>query len=183
MHDQLPAPPLPSVGFLLLDTSMNLIVANRTAVEILFYPQRLDGAKSFRAILRSKIRSLLVAQPTSSDSLFVDELRSGRRLYFCRSFSVDRPAKGREQAKLAVLLERGPSRSSPALQAASERFHLTGREHEVLRHLLQGLTSKEIADRMNISPNTVKAFLRLIMVKMGVSTRSGIVGKAMSSSP
>jgi DNA-binding CsgD family transcriptional regulator len=43
--------------------------------------------------------------------------------------------------------------------------------------LLQGLTSKEIAQRMGISPNTVKAFLRLVMVKMGVSTRSGIVGK------
>ena len=43
--------------------------------------------------------------------------------------------------------------------------------------LLQGLTSKEIAVRMGISPNTVKAFLRLVMVKMGVSTRSGIVGR------
>jgi DNA-binding CsgD family transcriptional regulator len=40
-----------------------------------------------------------------------------------------------------------------------------------------GLTSKEVATRMNISPNTVTAFLRLIMVKMGVTTRSGIVGK------
>jgi DNA-binding CsgD family transcriptional regulator len=67
------------------------------------------------------------------------------------------------------------------LQAASERFHLTDREEEVLQFLLEGLTSKEIADRMAISPNTVKAFLRLIMIKMGVSTRSGIVGKAMTS--
>jgi DNA-binding CsgD family transcriptional regulator len=30
---------------------------------------------------------------------------------------------------------------------------------------------------MNISPNTVKAFFRLVMTKMSVSTRSGIVGK------
>ena len=28
-----------------------------------------------------------------------------------------------------------------------------------------------------ISPNTVKALLRVVMIKMGVSTRSGIVGK------
>jgi len=46
-----------------------------------------------------------------------------------------------------------------------------------VEYLLQGLTSKEIAARMNISPNTVKAFLRLVMVKMKVSTRSGIAGK------
>ena len=31
--------------------------------------------------------------------------------------------------------------------------------------------------RMGISANTVKAFLRLVMGKMKVSTRSGIVGK------
>jgi DNA-binding CsgD family transcriptional regulator len=30
---------------------------------------------------------------------------------------------------------------------------------------------------MKISPNTVKAFIRLVMVKMSVSTRSGIIGK------
>jgi DNA-binding CsgD family transcriptional regulator len=53
---------------------------------------------------------------------------------------------------------------------------------------MQGLTNKEIGQRMNISPNTVKAFLKLIMMKMGVSTRSGIIGKTVvpvmrSSSP
>jgi DNA-binding CsgD family transcriptional regulator len=64
----------------------------------------------------------------------------------------------------------------------SEQFALTERERETVELLLQGLTSKEIAIRMNISPNTVKAFLRLVMVKMGVSTRSGIVGRVVGSS-
>ncbi len=57
------------------------------------------------------------------------------------------------------------------------RFNLTARERETVGFLIEGLTSKEIAGHMNISPNTVKAFIRLIMVKMGVSTRSGIIGK------
>jgi DNA-binding CsgD family transcriptional regulator len=34
---------------------------------------------------------------------------------------------------------------------------------------------------MQISPNTVKTFVRLIMVKMGVSTRSGLVGKILTA--
>ena len=34
---------------------------------------------------------------------------------------------------------------------------------------------------MNISPNTVKAFLRLVMIKMGVTSRSRIVAKILSS--
>jgi DNA-binding CsgD family transcriptional regulator len=60
-----------------------------------------------------------------------------------------------------------------------EQFNLTPRELETVRFLVEGLTSKEIAERMNISPNTVKAFLRIVMVKMGVSTRSGVVGKVV----
>ena len=58
-------------------------------------------------------------------------------------------------------------------------YNLTDREQEVLIGVSAGLTSKELAQRMNISPNTVKAFLRLIMIKMGVATRAGIVGKLL----
>jgi DNA-binding CsgD family transcriptional regulator len=36
---------------------------------------------------------------------------------------------------------------------------------------------------MNVSPNTVKAFLRLIMLKMEVSSRAAIVAKVMMTNP
>ena len=42
-----------------------------------------------------------------------------------------------------------------------------------------GLSTKGLAREMNISPNTVNAFLRLIMIKMGVTTRAGVVGKVL----
>jgi DNA-binding CsgD family transcriptional regulator len=57
-----------------------------------------------------------------------------------------------------------------------ERFRLTQRERAVVELLIQGLTNKEIAGRINISPNTVRAFVRMVMIKFGVSTRAGIVG-------
>jgi DNA-binding CsgD family transcriptional regulator len=63
----------------------------------------------------------------------------------------------------------------------SQLFGLTSREQQTVKFLLEGLTSKEIAERMQISPNTVKAFIRLVMVKMNVSTRSGIIGKIVGS--
>jgi DNA-binding CsgD family transcriptional regulator len=69
------------------------------------------------------------------------------------------------------------SNESVTIAEISERFGLTAREQETVQFLREGFTSKEIAQRMSISPNTVKAFIRLVMVKMGVSTRSGIVGK------
>ena len=89
-------------------------------------------------------------------------------------------ANGHSQVCLAVLFGRASAARSASLAQLSERFHLTTREQEVAEFLLEGLTSKEIGMRMQISPNTVKAFLRLIMVKMGVSTRSAIVGKAFT---
>lgn len=161
---------------------MNPIVVNRTAVEILSYPEKPENTKGFRNSLVAKIRSALLTRLPSNGSPLVAEFRSGKRLYLCRAFLVESPGKEHEQATIAVILERGVgSRSLSLLRAASERFHLTDREEEVLQFLLEGLTSKEIGDRMKISPNTVKAFLRLIMMKMGASTRSGIVGKAMTS--
>jgi hypothetical protein len=33
--------------------------------------------------------------------------------------------------------------------------------------------------RMNISPNTVKVFLRLIMIKMGVTSRGAIIAQIL----
>jgi DNA-binding NarL/FixJ family response regulator len=91
-------------------------------------------------------------------------------------------AHGDSQCSLAIILERGSSRSS-SIEGVAEKFHLSTREREVLPFLLNGLTTKQIASGMEISPNTVKVFLHMIMVKMGVSTRSGIVGKALTGKP
>jgi DNA-binding CsgD family transcriptional regulator len=68
---------------------------------------------------------------------------------------------------------------SDALDQVATDYRLTDREREALIGISMGLTSKELAVRMNISPNTVKAFLRLIMIKMGTSTRAGIVAKVL----
>lgn len=79
---------------------------------------------------------------------------------------------------LAVLLERS-SRDAFDLSELSRRFHLSRRESETVLHLTRGLSTKEVAHRMSVSPNTVKQFVRLTMSKMGVTTRVGIVSKVV----
>jgi DNA-binding CsgD family transcriptional regulator len=167
-------------GFLLLNSSMNPIFVNSAAAEILSYPQKPETQKNLHEFLAGKISSTLLLRSSCGPAL-VAKFQSGRRFYQCRSYRVNALANGGSQASVAVLLERGP-RASSSLVEISERFRLTVREQEVVQHLTEGLTTKEIATRLQISPHTVKAFLRLIMVKMGVSTRSGIVGKAFSRS-
>ncbi|WP_369383981.1 response regulator transcription factor [Streptomyces sp. cg36] len=48
---------------------------------------------------------------------------------------------------------------------------LTAREKEVLGHLAQGLTDREIARRMALSPHTVDTYLRRLRRKTGTSNR------------
>jgi DNA-binding NarL/FixJ family response regulator len=169
-----------SEGLLLLDSSMNPIFVNPVATQILVYPEKPEAQKNLSSYLASRIRSTLFSQQSSNGPALVPRFQSGRRTYWCRSFQVNSMANGHPQASLAVLFGRASAAKSASLAQLSDRFHLTTREQEVAQFLLEGLTSKEIGIRMQISPNTVKAFLRLIMVKMGVSTRSWIVGKAFT---
>ena len=50
---------------------------------------------------------------------------------------------------------------------------LTGREREVLALLARGMTNKEIANALVITPNTVKRHLKSLFIKLDVNTRSG----------
>jgi DNA-binding CsgD family transcriptional regulator len=166
-----------AAGFLLLDSSLSPVSFNGEAVQILSYPENVENLTSSE-LLTEKIRSRLTTQRSPGESVFVKEFQSGRRHYFCRALLIDSHSKEPCQPSIAVLLERGPSGIVPLSQVC-QQFNLTQREQEVLECLLQGMRSKEIANRMNISPNTVRAFLRLIMIKTGVSSRSAIVGKIM----
>lgn len=62
-------------------------------------------------------------------------------------------------------------------QARSELSALTEREREVLDLLAQGLTNKEIAEKLVITTNTVKRHLKAIFEKLNVHTRSAATAK------
>jgi DNA-binding CsgD family transcriptional regulator len=164
-------------GFLLLDKSLGPVASNHEATRILTYPNLPERIQRIDVFLGDKIRAGLVSRQSPTALEFVKEFKSGRRRYVCRSFMVDTNGKGMPLVA-ALLLERCSS-STMALAQIGQDFELTRREKETVELLIQGLTSKEIATRMQISPNTVKAFLRIVMVKMGVSTRSGILGKVI----
>ena len=169
-------------GFLLLDAELNPIASNGPALQILCFPSGPDRIKQPKVFLADRVRTALVDHRNHGGPTFVKEFKSGKWRYICKSFQVDCNGNALQPA-FAVMLERDAASSFSALTEISEEFDLTQRERETVEFLMQGLTSKEIATRMSISPNTVKAFLRLVMVKMKVSTRSGIAGKIAGSRP
>ena len=56
---------------------------------------------------------------------------------------------------------------------------LTRREHEVLVLLADGLRNREIATRLAISEHTIKFHLAAIFGKLGASSRTEAVRKAL----
>ncbi len=62
-------------------------------------------------------------------------------------------------------------------QSLSELSALTDREREVLNLLAQGLTNKEIAEKLFITTNTVKRHLKAVFEKLDVHTRSAATAK------
>ncbi len=65
------------------------------------------------------------------------------------------------------------------LPSPSETLDLTGREEEVLRLVVQGLTDAQVADALVISPRTVNAHLRSIYRKLGITSRHAAIRFAL----
>jgi DNA-binding CsgD family transcriptional regulator len=165
-----------TTGVILVDGTGKPVYYNKEAVAVLAYPKRGRSRASLSESLPSEIRLLLPRAWTLNHSLQEAGLTSGRRRYVCRAFALNPSVRRSPDRMIVLVLER--EMGKPAnFSGAAEQFHLTQREQETVGLLTLGLTSKEIAMRMNISPNTVKTFFRLVMTKMGVSTRAGIVGK------
>jgi DNA-binding CsgD family transcriptional regulator len=177
--DETPLKPS-DAGFLLLDSSLRPIYANQDAAGILCYPTVPKVSKALMQVIKKRIDSLLCGHVPSAGNPSLVEFTSGKRRYLLRAFYLDSQVNQPLQPTYAVLIERG-HHVLLELAHVSNQYNLTNREIETMRLLLGGLTSKEIASHMKISPNTVKVFLRQIMLKMGVTTRAGIIGKFVTS--
>ena len=55
---------------------------------------------------------------------------------------------------------------------------LTEKEHEVLRHLADALSTEEVAQTMYISVNTVRTHVRGILRKLAASRRNEAIRRA-----
>jgi len=163
-------------GFIIVDSRCRQILySNQEAVRILVYPEPLPKITVLADSLGENLRKLLPKDHRSKAISGEIDFFSGRRHYICQFALLETGARGVSAPAVAVILERSQT-VSPFLSLLAEQFQLTCRESESMELLCKGLSTKEIAAEMKISPNTAKAFLRLVMLKMGVQGRSGILG-------
>src|SRR5215472_1241618 len=170
--------PANSTGFLVLDASLRPLYANQEALSALTYPVNLSKSNGPDSLVESRLQSLFEESDGSRDLKSNGSLTSGRRRYHLRIFSVRSPLANGHKPAVAILLER-TKKSSIDLSNLPKRFRLTKREVETVEHLVRGFSTQQIAERMGISPNTVKAFLRSIMMKMAADSRAGIIARIL----
>jgi DNA-binding NarL/FixJ family response regulator len=140
-----------------------------------------DGLRLLRVARRRGLPTIAVSATASADEVemayqslgvmaFLDKAAFNRQnfLQFVRQAFAGRPQPAPARPAGAL---------SPEDQAALAS--LTPREREVLRWMAHGLTNKEIAERLVVSPNTVKKQVDSILSKLGVHTRAAAVRKAI----
>jgi DNA-binding CsgD family transcriptional regulator len=169
-------------GLVLLDPSLRPVSYNTEAIQILTYPKVPKDIRRLAIHVEAQIH-LLLDQHRLSGNALIPAFQSGRRQYAVRMFTLSNHRGGSSSssgpyAAHVILLERQDWKLAD-LSTVAAQFRLTPREQETLRFLTLGMTSKEIANLMGISPHTVKAFVRMIKSKMQVSTRSAMLGKIL----
>lgn len=65
------------------------------------------------------------------------------------------------------------------IAAAAPTLDLTPREREILAHLVDGLTNKEIAQRLMLGPRTVETHVERVLGKLQVGSRSRAIAMAL----
>jgi len=166
------------VGLILMDLSLKLVAFDRGAAAIMNYSNQ-PGGKPEPGVPKEILDIIRTRKPAELSSLKT-HFRMGKNEYTCRAYLVEPQNGALTQPIVALHLEKVSSAIDTIYEVGS-KYHLTDRELEVFRGITMGLTNKELAERMKISPNTIKAFLRLIMIKMGVTTRAGIVAKILQN--
>ncbi|MEU7001851.1 response regulator transcription factor [Nonomuraea sp. NPDC046570] len=143
-----------------------------------------DGLEATRRIVAAGRSRVVVVTTFDLDEYVYAALRSGASGFLVKDAE---PGELRHAVRVAArgdaLLSPGVTRrlieeftARPgAVQDTGRLAPLTGREREVLARVASGLGNAEIAERLHMSPATVKTHINRMMAKLAVHDRAQLV--------
>lgn len=142
----------------------------------------LEGIRLIKA--RVPAAQILVLTVFEEDEKIFQAVSAGASGYILKSASMA------QIADAVAEVRRGGSPMTPRvarrvlemfakLAPARQDYGLGPRERSVLELLVQGLTNKEIAERLSLSIHTIDTYNRGVYEKLHVNTRSAAVAKAL----
>ena len=149
--------------------------------DVVLLDVRMPGVNGIEALedIRRKAPDVKVLMLTTSDG---DEdvfrsMNKGARGYMVKDESgEDLHVAIRTVASGEVFL---PKRIKTIYDDRKKRPSLSEREIEIVRLVAKGFSNDELAERLHLSPDTVKAHLRHVYEKLGVESRVEAVTEAM----
>lgn len=136
----------------------------------------IDGVTATR-LIRHNFPSVQIIALTSfkEESLVQSALQAGAIGYLLKNVSAEELAQairaahsGRGTLAPEIIQEMAHTASQPPAPS----YDLTEREQEVLLLLVAGLNNSEIAEKLFVSPSTIKSHVSNILTKFGVASRT-----------
>jgi len=140
------------------------------------------GADATRKVLEEHpdCKIIFLTMSDSDDDLFA-AIRSGAKGYLLKNLSpaklvttirsVQQGESALSRAMTARLMEELSRTKGPERQGDISLAKLTRREMEVLQEITNGMTNREIAERLFLSENTVKYHVHSILDKLNIPNR------------
>ncbi len=134
-----------------------------------------SGLAATRAILKAQPQTaILMLSMHSEDTLVRQAMEAGARGYVLKNaLDLDLAAAVTRVASGERLFD--PGLVSPAPLQGERGRGLTARELEVLQHICDGLSNREIAEQLGLSANTVAVHRANIMNALGVHKAAELV--------
>ena len=143
-----------------------------------------DGIEIARRLSKDGSGTAVILYTGSSErSVLLEALDSGARGFLLKEAPLD------DLARAIRIVAGGGTYVDPALagllagpQAAERLYTLTKRERQVLRLLADGMRNVQVAERLSISPLTVRTHVKKAMDKLEADTRTQAVARALRES-
>jgi NarL family two-component system response regulator LiaR len=144
----------------------------------------MNGHNATQMITKILPRVKVIALTSYSEARTIqDALKAGAIGYLLKNISPDELANAvraafKGQATLAT--EAAQALVDHSREPQLEDYNLTSRERDVLTLLINGMTNKEIAEKLVVSPSTIKTHVSNILQKLGASSRTEAVAMALN---
>ena len=160
-----------------------------TPVDVVLLDHRLPDGEGVAAIPElHEIQpgaAIVMLTAMTADSVLLAAIENGAAGFISKTHGVGevtaavRSAAGGESVISPDLLVRLLPRFRQEAHPAAPETELTGREHDILGHLAEGMSNAAIAGEMGVSVHTVRNHLANISAKLGAHSRLEVLSIAM----
>jgi DNA-binding NarL/FixJ family response regulator len=169
------------------DCAAGIAAVERLQPDIVLLDIRMPGTDGLACLdeLKARTEPVAVVMVTLYDDrrYVLEAIRRGAAGYLLKDASTDEVistlqsvASGQLAIDPRLLREALSSREDPPDRGTprqrAEAYSVTPREHDVLRHVAEGLTNKEIGARLSISEDTVKKHVQNVIWKLRAADRT-----------